>query len=185
MWHHFTNDIAIGLGLPPSIAETTKLQYGSALIDGIDPHDIVEVGSGLGDHTRPISQLTLNHLLHDRAVELVRMILHKASQAGLVKVPLGGVVLTGGSANLAGLAEIVADYGKCEVRIGSPVASLGLPAELEQSSFATGVGLLRWAIQHRHPGAIAASVSVNQSALGKLKGWFSRFTPHHVIKVGA
>lgn len=183
--HHFTNDIAIGLGLPPSVAESIKIEHGSALVDGLDSKDVIEVGSGLGDHTRPISHLTLNQLLHDRAVELVRMILHKASQAGLAKVPPGGVVLTGGCANLAGLAEIVADYGKCNVRIGSPAASLGLPAELERSSFATGVGLLLWAIQHRHPGAIAASVRVNEGVFSKLRGWFSKLTPHRATEASA
>jgi cell division protein FtsA len=181
--HHFTNDIAIGLGLPLTIAEATKVQYGSALLQGIDSKDVIEVESGLGDHTRPISHLTLNQLLHDRAVELVCMILYKASQAGLTKVPPGGIVLTGGCANLAGLAEIVADYGKCQVRIGSPAASLGLPLELEHSSFSTGVGLLLWAIQHRHPGAIASSIEINESVFGKLRGWFSKLTPRSAAEV--
>jgi cell division protein FtsA len=178
--HHFTNDLAIGLGLPPTVAEETKLRYGSALLGQAGPHDVIEVESGLGEHTRPISQQTLNQLLHDRAVELVRMVLHKVSQSGLTKVPPGGIVLTGGCANLPGLAEIAADYGKCAVRIGAPSATLGLPSELEHSSFSTAVGLLLWAIQHRHPGAVAESVTLDANVLHRLKGWFSRLTPRRV-----
>lgn len=178
--HHFTNDIAIGLGLPPTVAEATKLRYGSASLDEVGPHDVVEVESGLGEHTRPISHQTLNQLLHDRAVELVRMVLHKVSLSGLTKVPPGGIVLTGGCANLPGLAEIAADYGKCAVRIGAPSATLGLPPELEHSSFSTAVGLLLWAIQHRHPGAVAESITLDANVVDRLKGWFSRLTPHRV-----
>jgi cell division protein FtsA len=178
--HNFTNDIAIGLGLPPSVAEATKLQYGSASLDQIGPKDMVEVESGLGEHTRPISRQTLNKLLHDRAVELVRMVLHKVMQSGLTRVPPGGIVLTGGCANLPGLAEIVADYGKCTVRVGTPQRTLGLPPELEHSSYSTAVGLLLWAIQHRHPGAVAESVTLNANVLDQLKGWFTRFTPRRV-----
>jgi cell division protein FtsA len=174
--HSFTNDIAIGLGLPPSVAEATKLQYGSALLNQVGPHDVVEVESGLGEHTRPISHQMLNQLLHDRAVELVRMVLHKVIQSGLTRVPPGGIVLTGGCANLPGLAEIAADYGKCEVRVGRPLETLGIPSELEHSSYSTAVGLLIWAIQHRGPGAIAKSVTLNTNVLGRLKGWFIRFT---------
>jgi cell division protein FtsA len=174
--HSFTNDIAIGLGLPPSVAEATKLQYGSALLNQVGPHDVVEVESGLGEHTRPISHQMLNQLLHDRAVELVRMVLHKVIQSGLTRVPPGGIVLTGGCANLPGLAEIAADYGKCEVRVGRPLETLGIPSELEHSSYSTAVGLLIWAIQHRDPGAIAKSVTLNTNVLGRLKGWFIRFT---------
>jgi cell division protein FtsA len=183
--HHFTNDIAVGLGLPPTVAEATKLKYGSALLDQVGPHDVVEVESGLGEHTRPISHQTLNQLLHDRAVELTRMVLHKVNQAGFSKVPPGGIVLTGGCANLDGLAEIFADYGKCAVRIGSPSSTLGLPPELEHSSFSTAVGLLLWAIQHRHPGAVAESVTLDANVLNRLKGWFSRFTPRHATEVRA
>jgi cell division protein FtsA len=178
--HHFTNDIAIGLGLPPTVAEATKLRYGSASLDQVGAHDVIEVESGLGEHTRPISHQTLNQLLHDRAVELVRMVLHKVRQSGLTKVPPGGIVLTGGCANLPGLVEIVADYGKCAVRIGTPSGTLGLPPELEHSSFSTAVGLLLWAIQHRHPGAVAESVTLDTNVLDRFKGWFSRLTPRRV-----
>lgn len=183
--HHFTSDIAIGLGLPTSVAEATKLSHGSALLGQVGPHDIVEVDSGLGDHTRPISQQTLNQLLHDRAVELVRMILHKVSQSGLVKVPPGGIVLTGGCANLPGIAEIAADYGKCTVRVGIPSTILGLPSELEQSSFSTAVGLLLWAIRYQHPGAVAGSVTLDANVLSRLKGWFSRLAPRRAAEIRA
>lgn len=181
--HHFTNDLAIGLGLPPTVAERIKLLHGSALLNHVGPRDAIEVESGLGAHTRPISQQTLNQLLHDRAVELVRMVLQKVSQSGLSKVPPGGIVLTGGCANLPGLAEITADYGKCAVRVGSPSTTLGLPPELEHSSFATAVGLLLWAIQHRHPGAVAESVTLNANVVSRLRGWFSRFTSRRSTSV--
>jgi cell division protein FtsA len=103
------------------------------------------------------------------------MILAKVALSGLRKVPAGGIVLTGGTANLKGLPEIVADYGKCTVRVGSPAATLGLPPELARSSFATGVGLILWSIQHKHPGGVAMSVTVNAGVMERLKGWFGRF----------
>lgn len=173
--NHFTNDIAVGLGLQPASAEKVKIQHGSATIDFVDPRATVDVPTGLGDHKRQISQLTLNQLIRDRAIEMVRMILAKVAESGLRKVPPGGIVLTGGTAELGGLAEIVADYGKCTVRVGSPSANLGLPAELERSTFATGVGLILWSIQHKHPGGVALSVTVSDSVLGRLKGWLGKF----------
>jgi cell division protein FtsA len=33
---HFTNDIAVGLGVPPTTAEAIKLAHGSAEVDGVD-----------------------------------------------------------------------------------------------------------------------------------------------------
>ena len=182
---HFTNDLAIGLGLPPTVAEATKIRYGSASVEGIDSKQVIEVESGMGEHTRPISLQTLDQLLHDRAVELVRLILHKLSESGLTRVPPGGIVLSGGCAKLPGLAEIAADYGRCEVRIGSPSSVLGLPPELEHSSFSTAVGLLLWAIQHRHAGAIAKSVTLDEPVLSRLRGWLSRLAPKRASEVRA
>jgi cell division protein FtsA len=183
--NQFTNDLVIGLGLPPTVAEATKLRYGSASTADVTHQDVVEVESGLGEHTRPISLLTMNQLLHDRAVELVRLILHKVGESGLVRIPAGGIVLTGGCANLPGLAEIAADYGRCNVRIGSPSSALGLPAELEHSSFSTAVGLLLWGIQHRHAGAVAPQVTLDAPVLERLKGWLSKLAPLRTWRVGA
>jgi cell division protein FtsA len=173
--NHFTNDIAVGLGIPPAAAEQVKIEHGSAITDFVDPRETIDVPMGLGRYTQPVSRLTLNQLIRDRAIELVRMILGKVAESGLKKVPPGGIVLTGGTANLTGLTEIAADYGKCAVRVGSPSASLGLPAELERSAFATGVGLILWSIQHKHPGGVALTVTVNDGVLSKLKGWFGKF----------
>lgn len=175
--NHFTNDIAVGLGLPPQAAEYLKVHHGSAHLGTTDPRESIEAPSGLGDHKRPISRQNLNQIIHDRAVELAKMILARVAESGLRKVPAGGIVLTGGTANLDGLADIVGDYGKCTVRVGSPAASLGLPAQLEQSTWATSVGLILWTIQHQHPGGVALSVTMNDSVLQRLKGWFGRFAP--------
>ena len=175
--HHFTNDLAIGLGLPPTVAETLKIEHGSAIVDGVDHKEVVEVFSGLGEHTRPIAQVTVNQLLRDRAAELARLVLHKVGASGLTQVPPGGIVLTGGCANLAGLAEVVADYGKCPVRIASPSSALGLPEELEHASYSTVVGLLLWAVQHRHAGATVFDVTVAEPAMARLRGWLSRLSP--------
>src|SRR5690606_5399074 len=120
----------------------------------------VDVDTGMGLHTRPVSRIALNSLIHDRAVELVRLVLTKLKDAGMSRVPPGGIVITGGCANLPGLAEIVADYGKCKARVGSPTEGLGLPPELEQPSFSTAVGLLLWAAHYRHIGAYAPDVTV-------------------------
>lgn len=181
--NHFTNDIAVGLGVPPSNAEAIKLAYGSAALDGVDRKESIQVDTGMGAYTRPVSQIALNSLIHDRAVELVRLILTKVRDAGLVRVPPGGIVLTGGCANLPGLAEIAADYGSCKVRVGSPTAGLSLPAELQHPAFSTAVGLLLWAAHYRHAGAIAPDVTVAAPVMERVRGWLSKISFRHPTEV--
>jgi cell division protein FtsA len=171
---HFTSDISIGLGLPPTIAEATKILHGSAIVDGISAREMIEVKDISGEASRSVSKLRLAQLLHDRAAELTRLILYKIGTSGMTRVPPGGIVLTGGCSQLDGLESIMADYGQCPVRTASPSSALGLPPELEDSSYSTAVGLLLWAIHQRHAGAVARDVSVNQPVMDRLRGWLNR-----------
>lgn len=169
---HFTNDVAAGLGIPPNAAERVKLLYGSTRFEGVDAKETVGAQSGADAQARPVHRKTLNRLLHDRAVELVRLMMQRLASNGVVRVPSGGIVLTGGSAALPGLAEIVADYGKCQVRIGVPSGVWGLPEEYANATYSTSVGLLLWAIRQN---TTAAERSAPQAAAApRSGGWFSR-----------
>ena len=172
--HQFTNDIAIGLGLAPTMAEEAKVKYGSALVENGDRWRKVELQGVDGGLPRTIPLDRVNRLLHDRAVELVRMVLAKVDEAGFKRVPMGGIVFTGGCSNLHGLVEVAQDYGRCPVRLGAPSTTLGIPPELEDSKFATGVGLLLWGIRRRHAGAVALDVTVSPSVQQRLRNWMAR-----------
>lgn len=173
----FTTDLSLGLGIAFSAAEEAKVWYGSALVDEVDPREMLEVRTGQQPATKSIQRLDLSTLLHDRAVELVRLIMHKAREAGLDRMPPAGMVITGGTANLQGLVELAQEYAACPVRRGYPSRSLQLPPELEDSSFATVVGLLLWGIQNRHPQPFTNNVVLSVSVAQRLKHWLSRFRP--------
>ena len=172
--HQLTSDVALGLGIPLSTAEEMKRLYGSAVTEGMGPNDRVEVRIGDRQEVRSFSRLSLSTLLRDRAVELVRLILIKVREAGLDRMPQAGLVLTGGSANLPGLAEVARDYAGCPVRIGSPATALRLPQELQDTAFATGVGLLLWGIRHRQASPISPQVALSAPVLQRLREWVLR-----------
>ena len=171
---HFTTDIATGLGLLPAAAERAKLANGSVWFEHLTERDTIQVKPGLGSNAFPVHVKKLNRLLHDRAVELVRMMMYRLASNGLTHIPSAGIVLTGGASALPGLVEIVADYGKRPVRVGGPSATLGLPEELLDPAYATVVGLLLWAIRQRHINTLSGPqyAGVPQARSG---GWLSRF----------
>ena len=171
---HFTTDVATGLGLLPVAAEHAKVVKGSVWFEHLTERDTVEVKPGLGSNAVAVHAKKLNRLLHDRAVELVRMMMYRLASNGLTHIPSAGIVLTGGASALPGLVEIMADYGKRPVRVGGPSATLGLPGELAEPAYATAVGLLLWAIRQRHVNTLAESrgAGVPQARSG---GWLSRF----------
>jgi len=171
----FTTDVSVGLGIPVPAAEEAKVQHGSVVIDGVEPSDRVSLQIPGHAEAWTVSQRTLNMLLRDRAIELVRLILRSVQESGLERMPRAGLVLTGGSANLAGLVELAQEYAHCPVRMGSPSRGLGLPKELEDASLATGVGLLLWGIHHRHPSPVSPEFSFSTPVLVQARDWVRRF----------
>jgi cell division protein FtsA len=171
--YQFSNDISVGLRLPLSLAEEVKVWYGSTYVDGVKTSATVELPGTNGEGRRLIQQLALNNLLRERSIELVHLIMHTVKEAGMDRMPTSGIVYTGGSSNLPGLVEVTEEYAGCSVRTGSPAATLGLPQELENATFATGVGLLLWGIRNKHHQPISGRVNVSHQVMDRVKGWLS------------
>lgn len=157
----FTNDLAVGLGIPPEVAERVKLALGSAEPDGAEAR--LEVAGIHEGGSQLVSRRRASELLRERSEELVRLVLGRVREAGLGRMPPGGLVLTGGGAKLPAFADAAARYGQCPVRVAAPASSLTLPAEMQDPSFSTAVGLVLWAVQY--PARTAAA---------PFRGWVRR-----------
>ena len=142
----FTSDLAVGLGIPPEVAERVKLALGSAEPDGAEAR--LEVAGIHEGGSQLVSRRRASELLRERSEELMRLVLGRVREAGLDRMPPGGLVLTGGGAKLPAFADAAARYGQCPVRVAAPASSLTLPAEMQDPSFSTAVGLVLWAVQY-------------------------------------
>jgi cell division protein FtsA len=96
------------------------------------------------------------------------MIVLKVKQSGLREFPSGGIVVTGGGAEMTGLTHLVQKTLGGRVRIAYPEGIAGLPAQLKKPAFAAAVGLLLWGIKHQ--GETRSSLNGGRSMMGK-KSW--------------
>ena len=97
-----TNDIAMTLRTPTKEAEELKLRHGCALRQLADPNDIIEV-PGVGDRPpRKLSRQTLAEVIEPRIEELYTLVQAELRRSGFEELLSSGIVLTGGSALLAG-----------------------------------------------------------------------------------
>jgi cell division protein FtsA len=55
-----------------------------------------------------------------------------------------GIILTGGASQLAGTAELGREVLQMPVRVSGPTGIAGLVDTIQDPSYATAVGLLRW-----------------------------------------
>jgi len=139
--YQLTRDIAIGLGLPFDIAEEMKKKYGS----------VMPVYEGKTDTSPAISQdghgvsyQDLCDIVRARVEEVLKLILLEMPSSEYETLVPAGLVLTGGSSNLSGIAALGRDILRLPVRVGTPTDIYGISEVLRDPAYATSVGLLLW-----------------------------------------
>jgi cell division protein FtsA len=140
--YQISRDISIGLGLPFELAEEMKKRYGN-----VTP--VVEKGrrapeKNITENGHNISFADLSEIIRVRVEELLRLIVLQLQQSDYLKVLPSGMVLTGGSANLLGIAELGSRITRLPVRVGVPNRLSGVSDMLHDPAYATSVGLLLW-----------------------------------------
>jgi len=137
-----TNDIAMTLRTPTKDAEELKLRHGCALRQLADPNDVIEV-PGVGERgPRKLSRQMLAEVIEPRIEELYTLAQAELRRSGFEELLSSGIVLTGGTAMLAGMVELGEEVFHLPVRIGVPAYVGGLSDVVRSPRYATAVGLL-------------------------------------------
>jgi cell division protein FtsA len=168
--HHLTHDLVVGLRVPYAAAETGKIHYGHALPSTVAPDETVELDAFGGDGTLVVHRRRLCEILQARCEELLEMVFREVQQAGYDEMISAGLVLTGGTANLAGFTGLAREVLAMPVRIGYPVGVGGLIETISNPAYATSVGLLHWAVREGIESPRAAGTPAHVSMPDWLKG---------------
>jgi cell division protein FtsA len=143
---HVTNDMAVVLYAPFEAAEEIKLKFGHVNPNEVRSEEYVDVDA-FGDETeRAVSRRDIAEIIHARAEEMLTMVANEIIRSGHAGLLPAGIVLTGGTAQLAGLRQMAREMLHAPVRIGTPQGLEGLADKLHGSAFATGVGLVKWGL---------------------------------------
>ena len=147
--NQLTRDLSVALGVPFYIAEELKIKWGHALPEEVDLEEEVQVPGFQGQPSRMVKRRSMCQPLNERLAETLKLIVLKAREAGLRQLPPGGLVITGGSAEIPGLQKLASKATGVPVRIAYPRGILGLPSTLLKPSFSTSVGTLLWGMKHQ------------------------------------
>ena len=119
-----TDDIAQGLNTTYDTAEKVKHQYGHAFYDSASDQDVFSVDQVDSDEHVQYTQKDLSDFIEQRVEDIFFEVFDVLQELGLTKVN-GGFVVTGGSANLLGVKELLQDMVSEKVRIHTP-SQLGI-----------------------------------------------------------
>ena len=144
--YQVTRDVSVGLGITHEMAEEMKKRYGDVTPKDVDP-TAKEISISGDGHS--ISYSDLSEIIKVRVSEILRLIMLELPQNDYHKLIPAGLVITGGGANLPGIAELGQEITHMPVRIGYPMKLNGVSETLDNPAFATAVGLLLWKLNNQ------------------------------------
>ena len=180
---HITSDIAIGLRISIDLAESIKLEYGSALSAPINKRDEIDIGELAGEESTLVSRKYISEITEARVEEIFDKVdneLKKIGKSG--KLP-AGVVLTGGGAKLKDIAEAAKKHLRLPAVISTPQDITSAIDKVSDPAFSTAIGLVVWGSQlESSRGGKAFSKIVNlipnmKNLSGQAKKFFKKIIP--------
>lgn len=142
--NHVTNDLSMALHTPLNIAEKVKTSHGTLRAPS---NDLIELPT-IGDEssTQEISLEVVYNVIYARVEETMMILAHAIEKSGLKDHLGAGIILTGGFTKLEGMRELaIAVFGNMPVRLARPQRMDGLFDQLNDPSFSTALGLVRYA----------------------------------------
>ena len=137
-----TKDIAIALRTPTQAADEIKKKYGCALLHLATEGEMIDTPS-VGDQApRKLARSTLADVIELRIEELFLLVQAELRHSGLEEILGAGIVLTGGSSRMEGMAELAEEVFHMPVRLGSPKYVGGLSEMVRSPIYSTAVGLV-------------------------------------------
>jgi cell division protein FtsA len=139
-----TNDIKQGLMVLPQQAEQLKTRFGKAISEEASPNEIVSIPGIRNRSAKEISVKNLSNIIQARMEEIIEMAHAEIISSGFENRLAGGIVITGGGAQLSSLKQLVEYMTGMDTRIGYPNEHLG-KSKIEQVKspmYSTAVGLV-------------------------------------------
>lgn len=140
-----TEDIKEGCTIMKRQAEQLKVKFGSALPSEGQENEIVCIPGLRGREPKEISIRNLSSIIHARMEEIIEHVYFEIKNSGYEKRLIGGIVVTGGGAELNNITQLFEYITGMDSRIGYPNEHLGKSAVEEAITspvYATGVGLV-------------------------------------------
>jgi cell division protein FtsA len=171
-----TKDIKEGCTIMQRQAELLKVKFGSALASECQENEIVCIPGIRGRAPKEISVRTLAAIIQARMEEIIEHVYYEIKNSGFEKKLIGGIVVTGGGAQLKHLTQLFEYVTGMDARIGYPNEHLDSNTQVENITspmYATGIGLVLKGFQNSHRNSdafINATAAKNHST--KTKGKF-------------
>ena len=174
--HHVTNDIAVGLRTSFDAAENLKKHSGCALPRLVAEEEVIEVWPIGGREPRIVPKRTLCDIVGPRVTEIAGLVKTQINRSGFAYRIPAGVVVTGGTAVMPGVAELIGEELGMAARVGIPEIAGSVADTVRSPAYATGVGLVLHAARQRRLGRGARYLNGQGTVYARVRQWLRDFT---------
>ena len=144
---NITDDIKNEAEITERLAENIKLAFGACMPEKLlslsDKVLHIRSINGDGDKTLPVKYLS--EIITARVEEIIMAILYEIERSGFADMLRSGIVITGGTAQIANICNFIHDISGYKVRSGYPrqLFSFSGCTGLSDTSAATSIGLIQ------------------------------------------
>ncbi len=145
-----TNDISIGLNITIPKAEEIKKKFANVDYNFYDTLNRVNIGDIKIDSNKTTLNIRLYNIVNCRVKELLGLVKEKVEGYSFMHEVPCGLVITGGTSMLKGIAPLANAVFNLPVRLGIPCDTEGPAEVISDPIYSTGVGLLKYAYQMKN-----------------------------------
>lgn len=142
-----TNDISVGLNVTFTKAEEIKKKFANVDYNFYETLNKMNIGDIKIDSNKTTLNIRLYNIVNCRVKELLSLVREKIENYSLIHEVPCGLVITGGTSMLKGIAALANSVFGLPVRLGTPNDVEGPSEVITNPIYSTGVGLLKYASQ--------------------------------------
>ncbi|SFC80063.1 cell division protein FtsA [Flexibacter flexilis DSM 6793] len=138
-----TADIKTGCMVLESQAELLKTRFGHALEVEVHENSIISIPGSQNRQPKEVSMRNLASIIEARVVEIIELVHREIIYSGYERSLIGGIVITGGGAQLKNMVQLVELVTGLPTRIGEPTHQIWFKDvhKIKDPMYATAVGL--------------------------------------------
>ena len=161
-----TGDIRTECGISEDLAEKIKRKFGACLPAKLASLSEKVLQIRLTEPYKEVSVKYISEVIDARAREIIDAVLWYIQESGLQNNLRSGVVLTGGSASLVNLANLMKEVSGYDVRTGFPrhLFSASVGSGIYSPSATSAIGMILAAKEDRLPDCITRPAATKEAA---------------------
>ncbi|MFZ5627710.1 MAG: cell division protein FtsA [Spirochaetota bacterium] len=167
---HVTQDLSIGLKTPIDAAEMLKKRKGTARAADVDPMEMVDVPSVGERAPRQIPRRDLALIIEARMREMLELVDMELMKSGRKNILAGGIIFTGGGAQLEGLVGLAEEVLQLGASVAYPKGLLGISDKVASPPYSTATGLILYQARYGE----TETQKPGRNLLGKVKNWLQK-----------